>query len=124
MTMETREVSSFAVRDYQLADAIHVIEVTGELDVLVAPELRDSLVRLIEAGTTCLLVDLTETTFIDSTAIGVLYGRLNELEPCGGSMAIVCPDPNVLRTFQIAGMDRAFTIFATRNDFVAQRREA
>jgi anti-sigma B factor antagonist len=122
--METSAVSSFSIRDYPLEGGVQAVEVIGELDVLVAPELRETLVRLIESGTTCLLVDLSETTFIDSTAIGVLYGRLSELESSGGSLSIVCRNPNVLRTFQIAGMDRAFAIFGTRDDFLAQRRQA
>jgi anti-sigma B factor antagonist len=122
--MGTRAVKSFSLRDYPLDDSTHAIEASGELDVLVAPELRETLIRLIESGTTCLLVDLSETTFIDSTAIGVLYGRLQELEPSGGSLSIVCHDANVLRTFQIAGMDRAFAIYATRDDFAAKRGQA
>jgi anti-sigma B factor antagonist len=122
--METSAISAFSIRDYPLQDGVHAVEVVGELDVLVAPELRETLVRLVESGTTCLLVDLSETTFIDSTALGVLYGRLHDLESSGGSLSVVCRNPNVLRTFQIAGMERAFAIFGTRDDFIAQRRQA
>ena len=114
--------SPFCIREYALDGEVHAVEVEGELDVLVAPTLRETLVRLIEAGRKTLLVDLSEVTFIDSTAIGVLYGRVSELRPSGGSLSVVSSDPNVLRTFQVAGMDGAFAIFATRVEFAAQRR--
>lgn len=110
----------FSIRDYALDGEVHVVEVVGELDLLVAPDLRDTLVRLIEVGRTTLLVDLAGVTFIDSTAIGVLYGRASELRPSGGSLSVVCSDPNVVRTFRVAGMDGAFAIFAARDDFASR----
>ena len=116
--------SAFSVRDYALDDRIGVVEVTGELDVLVAPQLRGALVQLIEAGRVNVVVDLSASTFIDSTAIGVLYARVPELETGGGSLSLVCPDANLLRTFEVAGMSRAFPISATLDDFAPAQQTA
>jgi anti-sigma B factor antagonist len=98
----------------------HVVSCSGELDLRAAPELRDLLCRLIDLGTTDLVVDLTHATFVDSTAIGVLTGRLKFLGAKGGSLVLVCTNDFLLRTFEIAGMDRVFEIYPTLPDALAR----
>jgi anti-sigma B factor antagonist len=46
----------------------------------------------------------------------VLLGALKRLRPAGGELAIVCPDPNIRKIFQITLLDRVFSIFETRED--------
>ena len=49
-----------------------VVAVRGEIDLFTAPELKSALSEAIESGHTRIVVDLTDTTFLDSTALGVL----------------------------------------------------
>jgi anti-sigma B factor antagonist len=88
------------------------IVVAGELDLATAPRLKWSLVDSLNAGRNRLLVNLSEVTFIDSTALSVLVGvhrKLGEHE----HMAVVCTNSNVLRIFEVAGLKVAFEIFPT-----------
>jgi anti-sigma B factor antagonist len=94
-------------------DDVAVLVAGGELDYAASPQLKERLAESIEAGARHLVLDLSMTTFIDSTAIGVLVGavmRLRELD--GGSLTIVCADENqrVLRIFEIAGVDSLITL--------------
>jgi anti-sigma B factor antagonist len=98
----------------------HVVAGGGEFDLHAAPELRDLLCRLIELGTKHIVVDLTEATFIDSTTIGVITGRVRHLEAEGGSLVLVCSNRSVLRTIEIAGMERVFEIYPTLGDALAR----
>jgi len=59
---------------------------------------------------------MTETTFIDSTTLGVLLGVLKRVRPDGGVVVIVCPDRNVRRIFEITLLDRVFAIVDTRDE--------
>jgi anti-sigma B factor antagonist len=93
-----------------------VLTLHGDVDLYTAPDLKAELIRLIEGGTTRIVVDLTSATFIDSTTLGVLLGALKRLRPAGGELAIVCPDPNIRKIFQITLLDRVFSIFETRED--------
>jgi anti-sigma B factor antagonist len=95
---------------------LHVISATGELDLQAAPELRDLLCLLSDLGTKHFAVDLTAATFVDSTTIGVLNGRLRRLHLAGGSLVLVCSNAFVLRTLEIAGMGRVFEIHASLAD--------
>jgi anti-sigma B factor antagonist len=91
----------------------HLIAVGGELDMSAAPDLRASIDGALEDGAVTLLVDLSEATFIDSTAIGTLMAALNRLKASGGSLEIVCTEPNLLRVFEIVGLNRQLSIHAT-----------
>jgi anti-anti-sigma factor len=53
-----------------------VVHVGGEIDVYTAPALRERLDEHISAGRHHLVVDLGDVTFMASTGLGVLVGRL------------------------------------------------
>jgi anti-sigma B factor antagonist len=92
------------------------VRVSGELDLQAAPALKEALVGMIGEGHLDLVVDLTDTTFLDSTALGVLAGRFRELRSRGGSLAVICNNPNVLETLEIAGVGHALTLCRTREE--------
>jgi anti-sigma B factor antagonist len=90
----------------------YVIAVGGELDLGAAPALQGTIDHLLEDGATTLVIDLSETRFIDSTSVGILVGTLHRLKATGGTFEIVCTEPNLLRVFEIVGLDRQLPIRA------------
>jgi anti-sigma B factor antagonist len=111
--------AEFAISEQPLDDERHVLAVCGEIDLFTAPELREVLGDCIDAGRKRIVIDLTETTFVDSTALGVLLGGFKRLRSRDGALAIVNVDENITRTFEITGLDQIFTIAATRDEAVA-----
>ena len=104
---------NFAIKTEQLSDGVYVISLTGEVDLYTAPEFKEQLVEIIGNGASTVVVDLTETTFIDSTTLGVLVGGVKRLRPEGGQLVLVCSDRNITKIFEITGLDKVFTIHAT-----------
>jgi len=104
----------FAVTEHPIDSERHVLAVRGEIDLFTAPELKQVLAESIEAGRVRIIVDLTETTFLDSTALGVLIGAVKRLRSRDGALAIVNVDENISKTFEITGLDQIFTILPTR----------
>jgi anti-sigma B factor antagonist len=98
-----------------------VISVEGELDLSTAPRLKWMLIDSLEAGSSQLVVDLSLTTFMDSTALGVLVGANRRLDP-SARLAIVCPRENVLQIFEFSGIDGAFSIYPTLDEALAYAR--
>jgi anti-sigma B factor antagonist len=97
-----------------------VLAMGGELDYEVSPQLRARLVDAIKAGKRRLVLDLSEVTFIDSTAIGVLAGTLARLDDVGGgSLAVVCTHEKVLQIFEITGLDSVITLHRSRQEAVS-----
>jgi anti-sigma B factor antagonist len=107
---------NFEISDEPIDDETHLIALGGEVDLYTAPEFKERMVSVIEEGKTHLVVDLSRATFIDSTTLGVLVGGVKRLRPVGGSLALVCADANILKIFEITGLDRVFAIHPTRED--------
>ena len=108
----------FAITEHPIDGERHVLAVRGEIDLFTAPELKQVLAESIEAGRVRIIVDLTETTFLDSTALGVLIGAVKRLRSRDGALAIVNIDENISKTFEITGLDQIFTIVPTREEAV------
>jgi anti-sigma B factor antagonist len=107
--------AEFALSEEPLGEARHVVAVRGEIDLFTAPELKKTLQEAIENGATRVVVDLSETTFLDSTALGVLIGAVKRLRSRDGSLVIVNTDANIAKTFEITGLDQIFTILESRD---------
>lgn len=89
-----------------------ILSVAGEVDVATSPELRDQLHRLIDQGATGIVIDLSATTFMDSSGLGVLVGLLRRSKEEGRDDALVLEglqDP-VRKVFDITGLSQVFTI--------------
>lgn len=99
----------FAVEDRRLDDETHLVAVTGEIDLFTAPEFKQRLTAPIDEGITHLVVDLSGTTFIDSSSLGVLIGAHRRLGD-RGTLVVVCATPAIVKTFKITGLDGVFTL--------------
>ncbi len=111
---------NFDIKTEQLDDDAYVISLAGEVDLYTAPEFKQQLLEVIGEGGKDVIVDFTNTTFIDSTTLGVLVGGVKRLRPNGGRLSIVCSDPNITKIFEITGLDRIFPIYPTRAEALEQ----
>ena len=114
----------FALNEDSLDADRHVVAVRGEIDLFTAPELKQKLTDAIESGKNRIVVDLSDTTFLDSTALGVLIGAVKRLRSREGALVIVNVDQNIAKTFEITGLDQIFTILSTRDDAIAALDDA
>jgi anti-sigma B factor antagonist len=93
--------------------AVTIVHVAGEIDVYTAPLLREVLDKQVAAGRTDLVVDLEKVTFMDSTGLGVLVGRLKLVRGQNGTLRIVSAQERILKVFKITGLDKFFHIYPT-----------
>jgi len=100
-------------------DSSVVIRVEGDLDVYTAPRLKEALVEAAARGKR-LVLDLSEVHFIDSTALGVLVGTLQQTQSTGCEFRLVVEDPYLLKIFRITGFDGIFSIFPQLADAVSE----
>ena len=104
----------FHLIDEDLDERTHVISVSGEIHVSTAPEFQRRLDAAISRGKTAVVLDLSETEFIDSTGLSVILNGLRRVTRQRGRMALVCSNPTVLRLFEITRLDSTFDIHDTR----------
>ncbi|MBA3365667.1 MAG: STAS domain-containing protein [Actinobacteria bacterium] len=111
---------NFDIKTEQLGDETHVISLAGEVDLYTAPDFKQQLLQVIGDGSKNVVVDFTDTTFIDSTTLGVLVGGVKRLRTNEGQLSLVCSDRNITKIFEITGLDRVFTIYGTLDEALAQ----
>jgi len=114
------------MRTFYIGDDVHVedagpgvaiLVVGGEVDYEVSPQLKARIMRAIKAGKRRLILDLSDVTFIDSTAIGVLAGAVERLdETGGGSLSVVSTHEKVIQIFEITGLDSVVSVHPSRED--------
>ena len=107
---------NFDIKTEQLSDTAYVISLAGEVDLYTAPEFKQQLLEVIGQGATRVVVDFSNTTFIDSTTLGVLVGGVKRLRTNDGQLTLVCSDRNITKIFEITGLDRVFPIHKSRDE--------
>jgi len=121
MTPGARAVDEHArIRiDHDRAHDADVVIVGGDVDLHSTPELREQLERVASddhAGR--MIVDLTETTFLDSMALGALLAAKKGADARGKKFVIVAATPEIRRIFEITMLDSVFELHATRDEAI------
>jgi anti-sigma B factor antagonist len=102
---------NFSIDTYNLESGVPVIKLEGEVDVYTAPQLKQQMIAMLEAGTRQIVIDLTRVEYFDSTALGVLIGGLKRMRERDGNLSLICPNPRIRRVFEITGLDKIFDIY-------------
>ena len=93
-----------------LSQAVTVV-IAGELDHCAAPQIRAMLDEvLMDPALSHLILDLENLTFMDSSGIGVLLGRLRTLSARGGKLSVKNMQPQVEKLFRLSGMHKVIGI--------------
>lgn len=95
-----------------VGESMTVVAAYGELDLHVEDKLRHAL----EPNGRRLVVDLIGTTFIDSTALGIIAAAARNAD-----LTVVASDPRIVRVFQITGLDRSVKVERSLAEAIAHR---
>jgi anti-sigma B factor antagonist len=79
----------------------YVVDLSGEIDVYTSPKV--------------LVINLEKVRYIDSTGLGVLIGGLKRVREHGGSVNLVCTNPQIKKIFDITGLVKIFGIFESED---------
>jgi anti-sigma B factor antagonist len=98
---------------------IPIVSVVGEIDAATAPLLIDRLEEIPEDASK-VVIDLSETTFIDSSGLSALVACRKRLNDLGSpEIRIVTNRPTVVNLFTITGLLDTFPVVATLEEAVA-----
>ena len=98
------------LRSYCKQDAL-VVALDGELDHFCAQSVRSQLDEMLaDSSVRYLVLDFDKLTFMDSSGIGMLLGRLRALQARGGSLSVMHMQPPVEKLFRLSGLDRVIGV--------------
>jgi anti-sigma B factor antagonist len=104
-----------AVLGVERGDGATVVRLAGELDLYNAADVRQALADAAAEKPGRLVVDLSEVSFIDSTALGVLIEGRTKLEN-RRAFLIAAPGRETRRALQVSGLDRHLSVHDTLDE--------
>lgn len=94
-----------------------VVAFQGDVDLEHSPAARKVLLDCVEGGRD-VVVDMSGVSYIDSSGIASLVEALQSARHKGTAFSLAAVSPAALRVFQLARLDKVFTIHATVADGV------
>jgi len=98
---------------------VSVMAVTGRVDSATAPELENSLKKLVEAEKTQIVLDLKNVEYMSSAGLRAMVSTLKAVKRVNGDLRLACPSPRVEEVLRLAGLTSIFSIHPTRDEAVA-----
>lgn len=88
-----------------------------------ALEFKEYMMTTINTNAKKIIVDLSETDYIDSTFLGALVASLKKITAKKGELRLVCNQKMISMLFIIAGMDKIFKIYQDLNEAITSFKE-
>jgi anti-sigma B factor antagonist len=101
-------------------DGVAVLVPEGDLDLAAVPKLKEELEQSIQ-GAQHTVVDLSRTTFLDSSGIGALVSAGSQAREAGGSLRLAAPRDEVLRVLDLTQVNTVLATYATLDEAIAGR---
>lgn len=93
-----------------------VVEFYGEIDSSNAPQYRRELNMVLEENTKDVVFDFKHLTFMDSSGIGLVLGRYNQLKFDHRTLMIVGLNPVAYRLFELTGLFQIMPYYQSIED--------
>lgn len=117
--MDRSTTRPFSVEEQRFSDRRALVSVRGAVNLFSAPTLKRVLVTAIDNGAHEVVLDLTDTAFLDSTGLGALLAAHRRLANREGRLVIVGAQANVLRVLEVTGLDSIFQFASSREAALA-----
>jgi anti-sigma B factor antagonist len=91
-----------------------VVEVNGELIVGNRQELKSRVLERLENGDRKFLIDFAESSYIDSSGLGVLVSLSKKIREAGGELRLAGLNEDLRTLFELTKLDTLFQISESR----------
>ncbi|RME74245.1 MAG: anti-sigma factor antagonist [Chloroflexi bacterium] len=101
---------------------IAVVTLSGRLDAVTGPEIRQALLSQVEQGCTTLILDMSRVHFVDSSGLAMLVSLLRAAKEKGGEIFLAGLQAQAETVFRLTMLDRVFPIHPTVDDAIARAK--
>ncbi|MFD2113357.1 STAS domain-containing protein [Thiorhodococcus fuscus] len=88
-----------------------IVAVSGKLDTLTAPAYEKAVTELIDSGTTQMVIDFSELSYISSAGLRSLLVTAKMLKSKSGKLALANVTGGVRDVFEMAGFGSIFAMY-------------
>lgn len=107
----------------QIKGEIVILDISGEIDLYNAPEIKDIINKLIEQKKYNVIINLKEVTYIDSSGIGALISSLSNLRKYQGGLKIINVFASVKKVFELTKLTSFFEIYDSEDEALSSYGE-
>jgi anti-sigma B factor antagonist len=100
----------------RLHDDTPVLHCSDELDLSTGGQMEEQAMWAIRVGHRRLVIDLSETSFIDASSIGGMFRMREALSEAGGKLSIYDPQDHPRKIFQLIHLSDFVPIFTTLDE--------
>ena len=97
----------------RLLDPVGIIQVRGDVDIASTPRLVDALRTAWHEGGETVVLDLSESTFLDSSALNALLNAHRRLIEAGRRLVIACPSGPIRTVMEVMHLNEVLDIRPT-----------
>ena len=109
MTVQDPRAEQIELKVQQPAPGVTVLAVSGEVDMVSAPSLREALVNGLGDGGT-FVVDMTGVTFLGSAGLAVLVEAAKLAQQQSATLKVVATARAVTRPLEATGLGEVFNL--------------
>ena len=93
---------------------LDLLEIEGRVDSNTASTLNEVLNERIDQGTSNIVVDLSQVSYMSSAGLRELVSALKRVRKGGGDLRLCTPSERVNEVIELAGLNSLFEIFNDR----------
>ncbi len=106
----------------EVLNGIHVLRVSGEVDVSVKDEFERGVQAGVEGVHSPLVIDLTGVRYMDSIGLNALARARRQMTAGHDCLYIVLHNQHLQKVFALLGFDKLFHVHETLDDALAAAR--
>ncbi len=92
-------------------DNIQLLHIKGEVDLYSSPELRKTILSVVNGKSPNILVNLQDVRYMDSSGVATLIEGLQVCNKNKGRFVLAGLNDNVREVFELTKLDKIFNIF-------------
>ena len=104
----------------ETAGDVVVVAVVGQLVVGNRQEFKQSVLDEVERGARRILIDFSETGYVDSSGLGALVSLNKRLREAGGELRLAALNEDMRTLFELTRLDTLFRLYGSRAEALAQ----
>jgi anti-sigma B factor antagonist len=90
-----------------------VFQVDGRVDGDGATKMEETLREVVNGGHHHLVLDLSQTNYLNSAGLRILADILTQCRQNGGDVRLAAPNLKIMRVLEIIGFDKFFHVYPT-----------
>lgn len=113
---------SFAIQSH-VVSGTSVVTASGDIDLSNGAAFEAQLARAVEETTRGIVVDLSNVTFMDSTALNALVRCFERQRARLQRLSLVSTDSRVTALLEVTRLDRILEVYPSRTEALARVRQ-